>query len=172
MLSAKMSEALNGQLNKEIYSAYLYLSMSAYSTYIGLKGFANWFMVQYQEESVHAMKIYDYINSQGGQVKLLAVAQPPAEFKSPLDMFEKTLEHERFVTKCINDLVDLAIKGKDHATNIFLQWFVTEQIEEEANDNEIISKLKLVGDKGDALLMIDRELAARVFTPPATSTGI
>ncbi len=171
MLSEKMLEALNGQLNKEIYSAYLYLSMSAYSTYIGLKGFANWFMVQYQEESVHAMKIYDYINSQGGQVKLLAVAQPPAEFKSPLDMFEKTLEHERFVTKCINDLVDLAIKGKDHATNIFLQWFVTEQIEEEANDNEIISKLKLVGDKGDALLMVDRELAARVFTPPATSTG-
>jgi len=172
MLSEKMLEALNGQLNKEIYSAYLYLSMSAHSTYIGLKGFANWFMVQYQEESVHAMKIYDYINSQGGQLKLLAVAQPPAEFKSPSDMFEKTLEHERFVTKCINDLVDLAIKGKDHATNIFLQWFVTEQIEEEANDNEIISKLKLVGDKGDALLMVDRELAARVFTPPATSTGI
>jgi ferritin len=172
MLSEKMLAALNGQLNKEIYSAYLYLSMSAYSTYIGLKGFANWFMVQYQEEMVHVMKIYDYINSQGGQVKLLAVAQPPAEFESPLDMFEKTLEHERFVTKCINDLVDLAIKGKDHATNIFLQWFVTEQIEEEANDNEIISKLKLVGEKGDALLLIDRELAARVFTPPPTSTGI
>jgi ferritin len=172
MLSEKMLEALNGQLNKEIYSAYLYLSMSAYSTYIGLKGFAHWFMVQYQEETVHAMKIYDYINSQGGQVKLLAIAQPPAEFESPLDMFAKTLEHERFVTKCINDLVDLAIKGKDHATNIFLQWFVTEQIEEEANDNEIISKLKLVGEKGDALLMIDRELAARVFTPPPTSTAI
>jgi ferritin len=172
MLSEKMSEALNGQLNKEIYSAYLYLSMSAYSTYIGLKGFANWFMVQYQEETVHAMKIYDYINSQGGQVKLLAIAQPPAEFESPLDMFAKTLEHEKFVTKCINDLVDLAIEEKDHATNIFLQWFVTEQIEEEANDNEIISKLKLVGEKGDALLMIDRELAARVFTPPATSTEI
>ena len=172
MLSEKMSEALNGQLNKEIYSAYLYLSMSAYSTYIGLKGFANWFMVQYQEETVHAMKIYDYINSQGGQVKLLAIAQPPAEFESPLDMFAKTLEHEKFVTKCINDLVDLAIEEKDHATNIFLQWFVTEQIEEEANDNEIISKLKLVGEKGDALLMIDRELAARVFTSPATSTQI
>jgi ferritin len=172
MLSEKMSEALNGQLNKEIYSAYLYLSMSAYSTYIGLKGFANWFMVQYQEETVHAMKIYDYINSQGGQVKLLAIAQPPTEFESPLDMFAKTLEHEKFVTKCINDLVDLAIEEKDHATNIFLQWFVTEQIEEEANDNEIISKLKLVGEKGDALLMIDRELAARVFTPPATSTEI
>jgi len=172
MLSEKMSEALNNQLNKEMYSAYLYLSMSAHSTYIGLKGFANWFMVQYQEEMVHAMKIYDYINSQGGQIKLMAIAQPPAEFESPLDMFEKTLQHEKFVTKCINDLVDLAIKGKDHATNIFLQWFVTEQIEEEANDNKIISKLKLVGEKGDALLMIDKELAARVFTPPAGSTEI
>jgi ferritin len=170
MLSAKMSEALNGQLNKEMYSAYLYLSMSAHSTYIGLKGFANWFMVQYQEEMMHAMKFYDYINSQGGQIKLMAIAQPPTEFESPLDMFEKTLQHEKFVTQSINDLVDLAIKEKDHATSIFLQWFVTEQIEEEANDNDIISKLKLVGKKGDALLMIDRELAARVFTPPAGST--
>ena len=169
MLSERMTEALNEQINKEIYSAYLYLSMSAYSTFIGMKGFANWFMVQYQEEMVHAMKIYDYINDQGGQVKLLAVAQPPTEFGSPLEMFEKTLEHEKFVTKCINDLVDLAIKEKDHASNIFLQWFVTEQVEEEANDNEIISKLKLVGKKGNGLFMIDKELAARVFTPPATS---
>jgi ferritin len=169
VLSEKMTEALNEQTNKEIYSAYLYLSMSAYSTFIGMKGFANWFMVQYQEETVHAMKIYDYINDQGGQVKLLAVAQPPTEFGSPLEMFEKTLEHEKFVTKCINDLVDLAIKEKDHASNIFLQWFVTEQIEEEANDNEIISKLKLVGKEGNGLFMIDKELAARVFTPPATS---
>ena len=169
MLSERMTEALNEQVNKEIYSAYLYLSMSAYSTFIGMKGFANWFMVQYQEEMVHAMKIYDYINDQGGQVKLLAVEQPPTEFGSPLEMFEKTLEHEKFVTKCINDLVDLAIKEKDHASNIFLQWFVTEQIEEEANDNEIISKLKLVGKDGKGLFMIDKELAARVFTPPATS---
>jgi len=169
MLSKRMTEALNEQINKEIYSAYLYLSMSAYSTFIGLKGFANWFMVQYQEEMTHAMKIYDYINDQGGQVKLLAVEQPPTEFGSPLEMFEKTLEHEKFVTKRINDLVDLAIKEKDHASNIFLQWFVTEQIEEEANDNEIISKLKLVGKEGNGLFMIDKELAARVFTPPATS---
>ena len=169
MLSERMTEALNKQINNEIYSAYLYLSMSAHSTFVGLKGFANWFMVQYQEEMVHAMKIYDYINAQGGQVKLMAVAQPPTEFGSPLEMFEKTLEHEKFVTKCINDLVDLAIKEKDHASNIFLQWFVTEQIEEEANDNEIISKLKLVGKEGNGLFMIDKELTARVFTPPATS---
>ena len=169
MLSERMTEALNKQINNEIYSAYLYLSMSAHSTFIGLKGFANWFMVQYQEEMVHAMKIYDYINDQGGQVKLMAVAQPPTKFGSPLEMFEKTLEHEKFVTKCINDLVDLTFEEKDHASNIFLQWFVTEQIEEEANDNEIISKLKLVGKEGNGLFMIDKELAARVFTPPATS---
>ena len=169
MLNKRMVKELNKQINNELYSAYLYLSVSAHSTFIGLKGFANWFMVQYQEEMVHVMKIYDYVNDQGGQVKLMAVAEPPAEFGSPLDMFEKTLKHERFITKCINDLVDLAVKEKDHATNIFLQWFVTEQIEEEANDNDIISKLKLVGKEGNGLFMIDKELAARVFTPPAPS---
>jgi ferritin len=169
MLSKKMEAALNEQLNKEMYSAYLYMSMSAYSTHIGLKGFANWFMVQYQEEMMHAMKFYDYINDQGSRVKLVAIDAPATEFESSLDMFEKTLKHEQLVTKRINDLVDLAIKEKDHATNIFLQWFITEQIEEEANDNDIIAKLKLVGKNGEALLMLDRELAVRVFTHPATS---
>jgi ferritin len=169
MLSEKMQDALNGQLNKEMYSAYLYMAMSAYSTYTGLKGFANWFMVQYQEEMLHAMKIYDYINDQGGQVKLMAIEQPATEFESPLGMFEKTLEHEKFITRSINELVDLAIAEKDHATNIFLQWYVTEQIEEEGNDNEIIAKLKLVGEDGNGLLMLDKELAMRVFTPPAAS---
>jgi ferritin len=161
MLGEKMLNALNKQVNNEMYSAYLYMSMSGHSTYIGLKGFANWFMVQYQEEMVHAMRMYNYINDQGGQVKLIAIAQPPTEFTSPLDMFEKTLEHEKFITKCIGDLVNLAMEEKDHATNIFLQWFVTEQIEEEANDNEVIAKLKLAGESGSALLMIDKELAAR-----------
>ncbi|CAD6490785.1 MAG: Ferritin-like domain protein [Candidatus Argoarchaeum ethanivorans] len=169
MLSEKMQEALNGQLNKEMYSAYLYMAMSAYSTYTGLKGFANWFMVQYQEEMMHAMKIYDYINDQGEQAKLAAIGQPATEFESPLDMFEKTLEHEKFITRSINELVDIAIAEKDHATNIFLQWYVTEQIEEEGNDNEIIARLKLVGKDGNGLLMLDRELAARVFTPPVAS---
>ena len=169
MLSEKMTDALNNQLNKEIYSAYLYMSMSAYSSYSGLKGFANWFMVQYQEEMAHAMKIYDYIDSQGQQVKLISIDQPPTEFESPQDMFEKTLKHEQFVTKSINDLVDLAILEKDHATNIFLQWFVTEQIEEEGNDNEIISRLRIVGEDGNGLLMVDKELSARVFTPPGAT---
>lgn len=169
MLTKRVVEALNKQLNSEVYSAYLYLSMSAYSTFIGLKGFANWFMVQYQEEMTHAMKFYGYINDQGGQVKLMVIAEPPIEFGSPLDMFERTLKHERFVTKSINDLVDLAVEEKDHATNIFLQWFITEQIEEEANDNEIISKLKLVGKDGNGLFMLDKELGTRVFVPPTTS---
>jgi ferritin len=116
---------------------------------------------------VHALKFYKYILDQGGRVKLMAIAQPMTEFKSPMDMFEKTLQHEKFITQCIHDLVDHAIAEKDHATNIFLQWFVTEQIEEEGNDNEIIAKLKLVGEDGPALLMLDKELANRVFTPPA-----
>ncbi len=169
MLSEKMTEALNKQINKEIYSAYLYLSMSAYSTYTGLHGFANWFRVQYQEEMTHAMLIYDYVHDHGAKVRLMAIPQPPTEFGSAIEIFEKTLEHEKFVTKSINDLVGLAINEKDHATQIFLQWFVTEQIEEEANDNEIISKLKLAGNEGKGLFMIDKELAGRVFKPPATS---
>jgi len=169
MLSKKMEKALNEQINKEMYSAYLYMSMSAYSTNIGLSGFANWFMVQYHEEMEHAMKIYNYINEQGGKVKLMAIDEPPSVFKGPMDMFQKTLKHEQFITKSINDLMDLAIKEKDHATQIFLQWFVTEQIEEEGNDNEIIDKLKLAGDKGNGLFMIDKELGARVYIPPAQS---
>ena len=166
MLSKKMVDALNGQINKEMYSAFLYMAMSSYSDFKGLKGFANWFSVQYHEEMEHAMKIYDYVQEQGAQVELLAIEQPPKEFGSALDMFEKTLAHEQFVTKSINELMDLAIAEKDHATQIFLQWFVTEQIEEEANDNEIIDKLKLAGEDGNGLFMIDKELAARVYTPP------
>lgn len=167
MLSEKIINALNGQLNKELYSAYLYLSMSAHSTFIGLKGFANWFMVQYQEEMVHAMKIYTYINDQGAKVKLKSIEEPPSDFESPLDMFEKTLEHEKFITKSINELADLVLGEKDHATYMFLQWFINEQIEEESNDVDIINKLRLIGNDGNGLLMLDKELALRVFVPPA-----
>ncbi|BAI80305.1 ferritin [Deferribacter desulfuricans SSM1] len=167
MISKKMAEALNEQLNKELFSAYLYLSMSAYSEHIGLKGFANWFYVQYQEEMTHAMKFYKYILDQGEQVKLKAIEQPDQEFESPLDMFEKTLEHEKFITKSINDLVDLAIQEKDYATHTFLQWFVTEQVEEEASVNEILDQLKLVQNSGNGLFMVDKELGSRTFQPPA-----
>ena len=166
MISEKMGAALNTHLNMELYSAQLYLSMSSYANFIGLKGAANWFMVQYQEEMVHFMKFYGYINSQGEHVRLGPMAASPSEFASFLDLFEKTLAHEQTITGCINGLMDLASEEKDHATRIFLQWFVTELIEEEENDREIIAKLKLIGDNGQGLLMLDNELGARVFTPP------
>ena len=121
MISKKMSEALNTHLNMELYSAQLYLSMSSYANYIGLKGAANWFMVQYQEEMVHFMRFYGYSNSQGEHVRLGPMKAVPAEFTSFLDLFEKTLAHEQIITRCINDLMDLAVKEKDHATQIFLQ---------------------------------------------------
>jgi len=164
MLSDKMLKELNTQINKEMYSGYLYMAMSAHSDSLGLKGIANWFMVQYQEEFEHASRIYNYIQEQGGKVELLAIEKPQGEFKSPLAMFEKTLEHEKFVTKSINDLVDLAIKENDHATQIFLQWFVTEQVEEEANASEILDKLNLIGGEGNGLFMIDKDLGSRAFT--------
>jgi ferritin len=165
MLSKKMLDALNDQINKEMYSAYLYMAMSAYSDSQGLKGFSNWFYVQYQEEMEHAMRIYHYIQEQGGRIKLKALDEPPADFGDALEMFEKTLEHEQFITKSIHGLVDLAVSEKDYATQIFLQWFVSEQIEEEANDNEIIDKIKLIGKQGNGLYMLDRELGARIYKP-------
>jgi len=167
MLSEKMVDALNEQINKEMYSGYMYLSMSAYADFKGLKGLGNWFHVQYQEEMEHAMRIYDYVQEQGAHVKLKTIDQPPTDFGTPLQIFEKTLEHERFVTTLINNLVDLAIEERDHASRIFLQWFVSEQVEEESNVNEILDKIKLAGEDGNGLFMVDKELAARVYTPPA-----
>lgn len=167
MIGKKMEEALNEQINREMYSGYLYMSMSAYSNSIGLKGFANWFMVQYHEEMLHAMKFYEYVQRQGGKVILKGIAEPPHAWKSPLDMMQKTLEHEKYITQSINDLVNLAIAEKDHATNIFLQWYVTEQIEEEENDNDILANLNLLGkgkETSNGLFMIDKELAARMTT--------
>ncbi|RQW78179.1 MAG: ferritin [Geobacter sp.] len=166
MISKNMTAALNTHLNRELYSAKLYLSMWSYANCAGLKGAGNWFMVQYQEEMVHFMKFNAYVNSQGEQVKLGMMEEIPSEFTSFLDLFEKTLAHEQSITGWINELMDLAIQEKDHATQIFLQWFVTEQIEEEENDREIIGKLKLIGDNGQGLLMLDNELAARIFVPP------
>ncbi|MFT5730235.1 MAG: ferritin [Desulforhopalus sp.] len=164
MIKTEISTALNEQINREMYSAYLYMSMSAYANKIGLKGFANWFMVQYHEEMFHAMKIYEYIQRQGEDVKLESLATPPSTFESPLDMFTQTLTHEQYITQSINDLIDLAISMKDHSTHIFLQWYATEQVEEEDNDNEIIQQLNLIGNNPHGLLMLDRELAARATT--------
>jgi len=166
MLAPKMEDALNEQLNREMYSAYLYMAMSSHCSNKGLKGFANWFMVQYHEEMFHAMKIYEYINLQGGKAVLKALQQPPSTFVSPLEMYTKTLEHEQFITRSINDLMELAMAQKDHASQIFLQWYVTEQVEEESNDNEIIAQLVIIRDDPNGLMMLDRELAGRVTTVP------
>jgi ferritin len=173
MLNKKMEQSLNEQMNREMYSAYLYLSMSAHCTNKGLKGFANWFMVQFHEEMFHAMKFYEYINLQGGRAILKAISQPPSSFESPLEMFSKTLEHEQFITKSINELMELAIAEKDHATQIILQWYVTEQVEEESNDNEIISQLRIIKDDPQGIMLLDRELAGRITTVPTEfSKGI
>lgn len=161
MLNKKVNQALNEQINREMYSAYLYMSMSVYAADAGLKGFANWFMVQYHEEMYHAMKIYEYLQRQGETITLETIHKPPHTFENALDMFTQTLTHEQYITQSINNLMELAISKKDHATQIFLQWYVTEQIEEEDNDNDIIAQLKLIGDSPQGLLMLDRELRTR-----------
>ncbi|MFQ5952204.1 MAG: ferritin [Candidatus Omnitrophota bacterium] len=161
MISQKMQNSLNDQLTNELYSAYLYLSMAAYAFSIGLPGFARWFRVQASEEEGHAMKFFDYINEQGGRVTLKAIKEPPKNFKSAVDLFEKTLEHEKKVTATINKLVKQARSENDYATETFLQWFVTEQIEEEANDTDILQKMNLAGKSGGALLLLDIQLGKR-----------
>ena len=168
MLSDSMAQSINSHLNTEHFSAQLYLSMSSAAGVMGFKGAATWFMVQYQEEMAHFMKFYNYLNSQGVLVKFVA-ADIPNEYHSLLEMFEKTLTHEQHITKAMNHLMDHAVKESDHATQIFLQWFITEQVEEEENDRDIIGKLKLIGDNGYGLLMLDNDLGRRVFVPPPTA---
>jgi len=168
MLSKKMEDAFNSQLNAELYSSYLYLSMAAYFESTNLAGFANWMQVQTQEENFHSMKFYNYINERGGRVKLSQIDAPPAEWNSPLAVFEATLKHEQKVTSLINDLMFVARNEKDNASEIFLQWFVNEQVEEEDNVSTLLGQLKLIKDNPHALFMIDRELSQRVFTPPVT----
>jgi ferritin len=167
MITEEMSEALSRQINAEFYSAYLYMSMASYSNAMSLKGAANWFYIQAQEEMAHTKKMYDYIESQGSRPALYAIDQPPSDFKSLLHAFEETLAHEKMVTGRIADLANLAHDEKDHATQIFLQWFVTEQVEEEETAQGIVDRLKLAGDSGPGLFMVDGELAARVLTVPA-----
>jgi ferritin len=161
MLSDRMEKALNGQVNAELYSSYLYLSMNAYFKSVNLDGFANWMYAQAQEELMHAMKIYDFINQRGGRTLLAAIEAPPDQWDSPLAVFEDTLKHEKKVTGLINSLVDIAMEERDHATQIFLQWFVTEQIEEEESVGNVLEQLKLLGDAKQGLFMMDRELATR-----------
>jgi ferritin len=162
MLNEKMEEALNEQINREMYSSYLYLSMAAYSSTIGMPGFAHWFRVQVEEENIHAMKLFDYINNQGGRVRLKEIKEPPTEFGTPMKMFQQTLKHEQFITGSINELVDLANAEKDETTASFLQWYVEEQVEEEENDYEIIDKIKSFEENKSTLAEIDAELAKRL----------
>ena len=162
-MSKKMIDALNEQIKNEFYSAYMYLAMSAYLADLGLPGFASWMRIQAKEEVTHAAKMYDYVLARGGQIELKTIDAPPAVWKNPLDVMQAALNHEKFVTKCINDLSDLAVKEKDHATQIFLAWYVTEQVEEEENFTDLVNALKLIKGEGQGLLMLDRELGARVF---------
>ena len=161
MLNQKIQDALNEQIKNELYSAYLYPSMAAYCESVNMPGMANWMRMQELEERVHALKMFDFVNERGGRVVLQAIDQPPAEFESLLDVFEKTLAHEQKVTAMINNLYALAVREQDYASQIFLQWFVTEQVEEEDSVGQVIETLKMIGDSRQGLLMLDRELGGR-----------
>jgi len=166
MISEKIQKLLNEQIVKEFYSAYLYLSIEAYLTEQNLVGFANWFRVQAQEERDHAMIFFNFINKVGGRVKLGQIDAPKVDFASIEEALKLSLEHEQFVTRSIYTIVDAAIEERDHKTNQFLQWFVNEQTEEEANSDNNLKKFQLVGNDGRGILMMDAEMAARVYTPP------
>ncbi len=163
-MGERMEKALNEQVNAELFSAYLYLSMSAYLESVDLPGAASWMHMQAKEEVIHAMKLFDYIHSVGGRVALEAVDKPQYEWSSITEVFEAALGHEKKVTAMINNLVDIALEEKDHAANQMLQWFVAEQVEEEESATEVLRQLKMVGD-GHGLFMVDRELGTRM--PPA-----
>jgi ferritin len=161
MLSEKMQAALNAQINAELFSSYLYLSMAAYFYEENFPGFANWMRIQEQEERIHAMKFYDYVVSRDGRVRLLPIEGPQVEWASPLAAFEDSYQHEQKVTGLIHKLVDLALSEGDHATHSFLKWFVDEQVEEEANVDAVVQDLRRAGDSAQILFMLDRELGGR-----------
>ena len=166
MIKKPLENALNEQINAEFHSAYIYLSMSSYFLSVGLGGYANWMRVQYQEELAHATRFFDYLNERGGRVTLSPIGEVQVDFSGIVDVFEKTLEHEQVVTGMIDHLMDLSIQQSDHATKSFLQWFVDEQVEEEANVGQILNNLKLINGEGQGLLMMDREMQTRVFVNP------
>lgn len=169
MLNKKLEEALNAQINAEFWSAYLYLSMSADMSAKGLPGVANWFAIQFKEEQDHAMKFFNYVISRGGKVCLKPIEAVDTKWECPLDAYTKTLEHEQKVTAMVNSLYALALEEKDYATQSMLKWFIDEQVEEEENAQAIIDTLKLIGNNGYGLYQLDKELAARVYTPIATT---
>lgn len=161
MISAKLQDAINNQIQAELDSAYIYLAMSVYSEEKNLKGFAHWLKAQYQEETGHAFKFLNYLVERNGTVKLQAIAAPAAEFGTPVEVFEKVLAHEIHITALIHKLYELAIAEKDYAAQIFLQWFIAEQVEEEGNALNILERLKMVGSSNGSLLYIDKELGKR-----------
>ncbi len=161
MISTKMEAALNEQLNAELFSSYLYLSMAAYFEANNWHGFAHWMKKQSEEEHEHAMKFFEYINEVGKKVQLQKIEKPKTDWKSPLEAFEEALSHEEYITKRINNLVDLAADENDYATNNFLQWFVKEQVEEVSSVQKIVATLKLIVEHSGSLYMLDRELGKR-----------
>lgn len=166
MFSKKMEDAFNAQINAEFYSEYLYLAMKAHFEELHLTGIANWFGVQVQEEHAHGLGMYDYVHERGGKVTLGEIAKPEIKGKDTVAIFEQVLEHEQLVTSKINALVDVAEAEHDRAALSFLDWYIKEQVEEESNVRQLISTLKLIGEDKKALLMLDRELAARTYTAP------
>jgi ferritin len=161
MIGKKMQDAMNSQLQAEMYSACLYLSMSAYCASINLKGFANWLRLQSREEQEHAMKFFNHLIDRSGKVSLGAIEQPPLEFQSPRTLFEHVLDHEKKITERIHKLYETAMSEKDYASQTFLQWFISEQVEEEARATEYVEKLKMIGESSNAIFMLDKELGKR-----------
>lgn len=171
MLSKKMEKAFNDQINAELYSSYLYLAMQAHFTNSNLNGFANWMSIQVKEENAHAMMMYNFVHERGGKVSLQAIAKPEGNWKDAIAVFDATLKHEQHVTSLINKLLDIALQEKDHASANFLQWFIKEQVEEEAAASDILEQLKIVEGKGHGLLLLDREMKTRVFNDPLLTAG-
>ena len=165
-MKKKMENALNKQVNAEMYSSYLYLAMESYFQSISLSGFAKWMRGQVQEEMFHGMKIYDYVHERGGRMEFEAIAKPQTQWDSPLAAFEHILAHEEGVTELINNLIDVSLDVRDHAAKAFLDWFIIEQVEEEATVGGIVDRLRLIGDDSSGLFLLDSELAKRVFTLP------
>ena len=165
-MNEKLQQAFNDQINKELYSEYLYMSMFAYFDRMNLQGFKNWMNVQMQEEHAHAMGMFNYVHERGGKVILQAIEQPQTDWESPVALFEHVLEHEKFVTSRINALMDVAEEVKDRAAVSFLDWYLKEQVEEEASVGGVLATLKLIGDDKKALLLLDKDLATRTFVAP------
>ncbi|MDI9369612.1 MAG: ferritin [Synergistaceae bacterium] len=161
MINRKVEEAINEQINAELYSAYIYLSMASWFDSMNLGGMAHWMNLQAKEEVEHALKFADFLMERGGRVIYKAIEGPETEWPSPLEAFRAAYDHEKYVTRRINDLMDIAIAEKDYASQVFLQWFITEQVEEEASASEIVGRLEMIGDGKHGLLMIDKELAGR-----------